>query len=58
MIPKRVIMLTVIVVRSIAAVKASWFPKALGVFIVVSGVKRHVMEVLNNLGIVSSYRTI
>ena len=58
MLRKRVCVVTAIAVHSIAVKKSSWWSKALGVFLVISGVKRRVVTVLNNIGITSSYRTI
>ena len=55
---KRVTTVTALAVHSIASKESSWWHKALGVFLVTSGVKRRVVEVLNNMGLVSSYRSI
>lgn len=57
-IRKHITAITSIVVHSIALQEASWVPKALRVFLVCSGVKRCVISVLNNIGLVSSFKTI
>ena len=55
---KKVTTVTALAVHSIASKKSSWWHNALGVFLVTSGVKRRVVEVLNNMGLVSSYHSI
>lgn len=55
---KRISIITYAVVHSIAARNASWILKALGVLLVTGSVKRRLIEVLNNMGLVCSYRTV
>ena len=55
---KRVTVLTAIVAHSTAVKDSNWWQQALGVFLMTSGVKRRVFDVLNNMGLVSSFVTI
>lgn len=55
---KRIIIVTAIAVHSIAKKEGYQLLKALGIFLVSSSTKRRLIEVLNNFGITSLYRSI
>ena len=55
---KRIYVIIAIVVYSITIKKAFQQTKALGVFLVISSIKKRVVTVLNNIGLTSLYQTI